>query len=122
MGERGFTLIEMMVVTLIIGVLAAIAIPRFLNETHKAHDASAKSDVRNAVTQMESCFTEDETYIGCTTTYAAISAQTTSGYVATKISDSGNTFEIMRAGGSYARRCDVPPGNDRGGCSSDDSW
>ena len=57
--EQGFTLIELLVVILIIGILAAIAIPAFLNQRGKAYDASAKSQVRTAQTAMETYATDN---------------------------------------------------------------
>ena len=65
--EQGFTLIELLVVILIIGILAAIALPTFLGQREKAQDGSAKSDARNLVSHMESCFTDNQTYAGCQT-------------------------------------------------------
>ena len=60
--EEGFTLIELLVVIIIIGILAAIAIPTFLNQREKGWDAAAKSALKNAAIAQESYFTEEDTY------------------------------------------------------------
>ena len=70
--EQGFSLIELLVVILIVGILAAIAIPSFLNQTHKAFDASAKELARTAET------TADTIGTGTTGSYSGVSVQSLS--------------------------------------------
>jgi type IV pilus assembly protein PilA len=61
-NQKGFTLIELLVVVIIIGLLAAIAIPAFLGQRDKANDASAKSLVRNAATAVEAAYADTQDY------------------------------------------------------------
>ena len=62
-NPRGFTLIELLIVVVIIGILAAIAIPKFGNTKTKAYTAAMKSDLRNLVTAEEAFFADSSTYI-----------------------------------------------------------
>jgi type IV pilus assembly protein PilA len=132
-GQEGFTLIELLVVVIIIGLLAAIAIPAFLGQRNKANDAAAKSLVRNGATAMEAYFSDGNTYVGANNTtlrliepnitWVASGGQagsdevsygtpTATGYQLQSVSRSGTTFiytkDMTAASGSTVRRTCSP--------------
>jgi len=137
-GEGGFTLVELLVVMLILGLLAAIAIPSFFNQRDKAKDADAKAGVRTAQTAIESYATDNGgSYLAATaadleaieSTLTDVDLQDPTGladdaYTVTVIAeDTENEFSITRAsGGDVSYTCVVGAPGKQAGCPTGGNW
>jgi prepilin-type N-terminal cleavage/methylation domain-containing protein len=110
-NNQGFTLIELLIVVVIIGILAAIAIPRFSSTKGKAFDAAAKTDLRNAMTAQEAYYSDFQLYgatgnldVTASTNVTLAGAGSVGGYaMSTKHSQSSNTWCVTSASATIVK-------------------
>jgi prepilin-type N-terminal cleavage/methylation domain-containing protein len=103
-NSRGFTLIELLIVVVIIGILAAIAIPKFANTKEKAYIAAMKSDLRNLVTAQESYFADQVSY---TSGLAAMNYNSSTGVTVTVGTVSGTGWAATAKHNGTTKTCGI---------------
>ena len=103
-NTKGFTLIELLIVVVIIGILAAIAIPKFANTKEKAYIASMKSDLRNLVTAQEAYFADNVTYA---TTTSNLQYNSSAGVTVTVAGATGTGWSATATHNATTKTCGI---------------
>jgi prepilin-type N-terminal cleavage/methylation domain-containing protein len=109
--RQGFTLIELLLVVVIIGLLAAIAIPKFANTKGKAVAASMKSDLRNLASSQEGYWVEFRTYYGGALPNAVFKFQPTAGVIVTIVSATNAGWSASATAPGTPQTCVIYYGN-----------
>ena len=104
LNRKGFTLIELLIVVVIIGILAAIAIPKFANTKEKAYLASMKSDLRNLITAEEAYFSDNAAY---TTAIAVANYTVSTGVTGPTVTMSADGWTASVAHNLTAKTCAI---------------
>lgn len=111
-NKKGFTLIELLIVVVIIGILAAIAIPKFANTKEKAYIASMKADLRNLVTAEEAYFSDNTAY--GTITNLGTGYNSSAGVTVTATPDAGLGWQASASHTSTTQTCVIKVGSQVG--------
>ena len=110
LNKKGFTLIELLIVVVIIGILAAIAIPKFANTKEKAYVASMKSDLRNLITAQEAYFADNNSTYAASTTNMGTNYKASSGITVTLGSVTNTGWQATATSVSTAKTCFITLG------------
>ena len=109
-NKKGFTLIELLIVVVIIGILAAIAIPKFANTKEKAYVASMKSDLRNLVTAQEAYFSDNNSTYSSSISDMGTNYKASSGVTVTMGTVTNTGWGATAGHTSTAKTCEISVG------------